>query len=531
MKSGMGVVPNDVTYPILGLDTLSPSNEKDPRLSPDLQNVVVLKGILQKRKGYQTIGGDLTDPVIALVEFETADAVKILIAITTKKEYKYDAAGDAWTNITYQETATDVDRTGDEEDTIDWSVLIGTDDDDEAAKWFVFTNGKDKPRYWDGTMDKFGLYEPDIPSFVTCRAIAQFYGHVVLANVTTTDQARQAVIWSDTGKLLDFTGENSGLQTVTEASGDLLRLIPLGDRLVIYADNSISMIAYVGGSIIYSFETSLQETRLVSPRCVVNIGPFHVFMSQEDIVLFDGSRLTTPIGQKIYREYREILSVEHRERSFAFHDSAKRTIWFAVPIDDATSIFYTLEYNLQDYNASVWLRQRTAARPYALGFFSRDNTLAWDSPALAGLSWNQITFTWGQASLRKAFPVRVIGTSSRVLLNDETLPNDSNTVIESYWDSIDFTVPGAFESENGRWLEIEIELSGIEVDVYISIDEGETYTLLEHLELTPKFVVYKVLCDVVSPHTRVRLKNACLDSDFLFTGFLRLWCTPAGITG
>jgi hypothetical protein len=503
---------------------------EDPHLSPRCENILINKGLVEKRKGYQPLGAVLPDPVVAVFEFETAAAVKKLIAITTKKEYVYDQTGGVWTNITYQNGGNDVDRTGDETATIDYTVLTGVDGGGAFARWILFTNGVDQPRYWDGVAGKFALYNPDLAGFVTCGCVAQFYGHVFLGDITVADHERQTVAWSDTGKLLDFTGPNSGVAILTEAQGTLVRMLPLGDRLVAYSENAINLIAYVGGDIIFSFESSLQETRLVSGRAIVNIGPYHIYMSQEDIELYDGSRLHQSIGGRIYREYRQDLFVELKSRAFAFHDAAKKTIWFNVPISDTTSRYYVLEYDLSDITKSTWVRYEFRDRPVSMGFFSRDSTLFWNSAAIAGLSWRSVELTWDQASTRKGFPTRVFGAANRVFTSDDVIPNDNGSIIPSFWDSIDFTVPQGFESELGRWIELELELKGVECDISISLDEGQTYQLLDTLALNSQWKKYSVFCDEVSSHLRIRVENNCPNSSFQLR-WLRAWATPAGPNG
>jgi hypothetical protein len=154
MKTGRGYTPADSIYPLEGLNTLDPSTQARPNFSPNCENVVIDKGILLKRKGYQALGST-ADPTVALIEFEDISGIKHLLRITTTKQYKYDAVADTWDNITYQVAAADVNWTGDEEDVVDWAVVSGVDT--TFKKWVIITNGIDPPRYWDG-QDLFKLY-------------------------------------------------------------------------------------------------------------------------------------------------------------------------------------------------------------------------------------------------------------------------------------------------------------------------------------------------------------------------------------
>jgi hypothetical protein len=525
MKTGRGYTPADSIYPLEGLNTLDPSTQARPNFSPNCENVVIDKGILLKRKGYQALGST-ADPTVALIEFEDISGIKHLLRITTTKQYKYDAVADSWTNITYQVAAADVDWTGDEEDVIDWAVVSGVAT--TFQKWVIITNGKDQPRYWDG-QDLFKLYAPTYPNFQTCKTIALFYDRIVMGNILTTSQERILVAWSSPGDLIDFVSDGTGASLIPGSRGEILKLMPLGDRLFIYSNNSIAKMTYVGGFILFSFEQVLEETRLVSARSIVNIGPYHLYMSQENIVLFDGTRLTREIGDRIHRKYREELYVEHRYKAWAFNDAAKRHVYFNVPISSSQSRLYQLDYNTFDMAQCKWVPQKLTDRPLSMGTFSREYTLTWDSAAIAGLTWVSADMTWDQASIRKGFPTRVVGTSSRVFLADDTTQSDAGSVISSYWDSIDFTVPQAFQSQLGRWIEIELEMQGVEIDVYFSLDEGGSYEFVESLYLTSRWKKFNVFVDPMSETFRIRLVNNCLNSSFQLR-WLRVWFQPGGPT-
>lgn len=529
---GLAYVPQDGVFPFLGLDTFTPSTQLDGRYSPGLENVELQKGIVGKRRGYlklgdtleDSLGGAQADPVIGVHEFETLSGTKILLAFTTKRQYKWD--GTDWDNITYASGGSDVLWTGTEDDWLDVATVSGLDSTGTYKKWVVISNGKDTPRYWDGSLGTFLRFHTDTvanggalllyPSFVTYRAMAQFYNHVVIANVQATATQRNLVAWSDTGDLVDFTGTGSGSALLPDSKGQILRLLPLGDRLVIYSENSISFITYVAGDLIYSFENVLNETRLVSARSIVDLGPYHLFLTEENVMAFDGSKFPRPIGDRIFRQYREELYVPARKKAFAFHDAARQHVYFSVPTKSNKSVFYRLEYDLSDMSRSAWTRLNYTDRPVSMGTYSRNATLFWNSASLAGLAWNEVTMTWKQGTIREAFPIRVFGgTSGEVFIDDEIATRDDTVAIDAWWDSKDFAVPQSFRSVVGRWLEIELDLKGYEADIYTSTDEGETYVFQTKLELESNWRKYTVPVDLMSKHLRVRVRNACINSRFL----------------
>jgi hypothetical protein len=85
--------------------------------------------------------------------------------------------------------------------------------------------------------------------------------------------------------------------------------------------------------------------------------------------------------------------------------------------------------------------------------------------------------------------------------------NDGSTIVESFWDSIDFTLPQVYKSQEARWFELEFEAKGSGVDVYYSIDSGNTYSLLKSVTLGEDEDTYRIFIDKTAPQFRVRFKN------------------------
>lgn len=587
------------SYPLRGLDTYIPSTMLDTGLSPQMNNVLATKGTILTRAGYSELGTSIvdidaaaiTDVVVALFEFETLTDTRWLVAITTKRQYRYDAAAGEWDDITALGTTHTIDDTdssgntftisgegdlsaefpdddtmvvsgtatndgtykivgttwsdpdfiievdnvttssetgsvavhqewtGDETDYVDWA--LGTDN--SGRRVFV-TNGKDTPVTWDGT-GNFALFQPTYTNFVTCKTFEIFFDTLLMGNITTTSSEPQLIAWSDIAEFDEFESGSAGFNLIADSQGPIKKLLRLGDRLSIYSDNSIGVVTNVGGTSIFSFEQLIQNTRLLSPRTIVSLGPYHLYASQENIYLFDGSRMVRPIGDPIHKTYRQEISLENAVFSHAFADIVKNTVFWTFPLTETSSVVYTCEYNIYDINRIDWSRSEYAHRPTSRGFFSRDSDLTWDSAQLVGLSWNDMSDAWIAGSFRADFPVRVFGSSGKIFLDDGAQRSDDGEIVEFRWDSKDFVLPEAYESQHGRWTEVEIELRGSSVDVSYSLDQGQTFTLQETLTLTSQWAMYKVYVDVSSRTFRFSLAKSG-DAEWCEMRFFNVWVRP-----
>lgn len=525
MKSNKSYLPATSIYPFRGLNTLDPSPEANIQTSPDLVNMDIVKGALQKRRGYSLMGDTLTDPVIGVTEFEDVAGDKFQLAFTTRHQYKW--SGTSWTNM----SNTSSTWTGSVADPIEMTPIAGLDGSGSYKKWILVTNGKDTPKYWDGVAAKFVDYAPSgIANFKTYRTAAFFYDHLLLANVTYTSgtPTRNVVYWTDTTKLLDFAGTNGGAALLSDVQGEIVKLSSLGDRMAVYAENSIHTMTYVGGTVIYTFEKIINDTRLVSMQGIVNVSGFHLYLNQENVIWFDGSKILRVMGDQITRTFREELYVNDRELAFGYHDAAKRRIYFSIPTGPASSKVYMMEYKTEDWVNSVWTVHEYNDQPGCMGDFSRDVTLTYDSSTLVGVTYNACNFTYNQGTVKGGFPLRVFGTQDgRVAVCDDLLTADASESIEAYYDTIDFTVPTSYQSQFARWIELEVDAKGFEVLVSYSVNEGQSYTEIQNLELIGSWQKYKIPFDVMSKTLRFRFSNLCVNSKFELR-WIRVWLRPGG---
>jgi hypothetical protein len=279
--------------------------------------------------------------------------------------------------------------------------------------------------------------------------------------------------------------------------------------LIIYSEDTIHAMTHVGGNDIFAFQRLLSDTRLASGRAIVDISGAHLFLSQENIYYFDGTRNLLPMADKIAIQMREELQQSLKNRAWAFLDKAKNHIYWAIPSSDTTNVIYKMEYSTYDIRQIRWAKHNYASRITAMGFWHRIDGLRFNSASLAGKTYDKLAMRFNQASLKNGFPQRVLGYANAAVLSDDTIWDDNGAAVDSIYDTIDFTVPqGIYLSEYARWAKLEVELRGSSVDVYYSTDHGATFTFVQTLTLTSDWVKYKVDIDVFAATMRFRFRNA-----------------------
>jgi len=449
----------------------------------------------------------------------------------------------ATTNGATDETASlVVPSTGTINNPIDW--VVGTDDTDT---YLFVTNGIDNVLWYDGT-GQFSNYNPaDINAGGSFKAttVALFFNHLVFGNFTDAATKEKYLIWSNDGNFQEADGFTSGVndtageQLLPDSQGPILKLLNLGDRLAIYSENAIGLFAFVGGNLVFSYEQVLRETRLLSPRAIVNLGPFHIYISQENFYLFDGTRLLRTVGDAAQGDYRGNINLDLANQAFAFHDSPVNEVYFVIPTSGTTTRIYLVEYDLFKIENTRWSPHVYNDQITSMGFFTRGDEvstgtgLTWDAGILASTSWTggakdiDQTLPWNSGSIREGFPVRILGTQAGVTFQSDGISQDDNgTSFTSVWNSKDFTFPQVYASEFGRWIDVDVELRGAKVTIDISVDAGISWkNVVTDQVLTSNWTRYKFPVDVFGETCRLRFYT---NGSGFSLKWLRIWVRPGG---
>jgi hypothetical protein len=526
MKPQMGYTPVQSVHPFAGMNTTNASTLLNPSVSPSLKNVTVVDGNLKKRKGYKLLGNLSTGglQIMELISFQDGSGNTHLVAVSTARCYVYEYTTNTWTDITGLAALT-----GDETNLISYVSATGTD----TGRVLLITNGKDKPRFWAGNHGvPFADVNFNLPSFVTCQCFAYMNDTLIMGNVTTSSAAPQTVVWANAGQVLEWLAGTSGAETIYDALGAIVAMVPLSNSMVIYAKDSIHVMTFVGGAAVYTIQKVVENTRLASARAIVNLGPYHLFMGQENIQMFDGSTVSVTVGDEIHESYRNSLANNLLHRAYVSLDRSRKNVYFNVPVNQTSGGYrmdvYVLNYDLKSFQNWRWVLHNYGNTITSMGFYVRENSLTWGDATIAGVTWAEMSGVWGTSSGTKGFPSRVLGTSSgSVMLADESSPDDNGVTIDSSWDSIDFTLPQEYQSEIARFLELELELTGGSVDVYYSTDRGVSYSLAQTVSLSAGWGFYRVPVDGIGRTVRVRVREAS-PTGYWEMRFLRAWFTPAG---
>lgn len=414
-----------------------------------------------------------------------------------------------------------------ETDVIDFLSVV----DAPIGARLLMTNGVNNPRVWSGLLtENFYRWAPVYSGFVTNKTFGMFFEHLFMGGIVSSVNEPQVIAWSDSGTFNNFEDGASGVQLLHQLIGGIKALVPLGDRLVIYSLDAIAVGIFVGLPAVFAFEIVIPVgTRLVSPKSIISINIGHVYASEENFYVFDGTRGLRVVSDLIRTDYKAVKDQDKLHRVTAVNDHSKRTVYFAIPDLEGGTTVYSVEYDIFNLDSLVWGKERYAHIPRSFGFFTNSSVVTWADTVQeaslfpSGVPWSEELAVWGSEGDQVDFPVRTFGSNNgKVFIVTEGVLTDAGTTALGLYETIDFTVPEPFLSQFGRWGEVEFEAGGGTITVKVSTDLGAVFETIGTAVINGTFTTVRMPIDKHSRTLRVRFE---FNADFKLR-WVKVWVRP-----
>ncbi len=504
----------EIITPILGLDkTLTPSMIPS-RNTPNVANCNAYYGLIQKDYGttlFATGTGATLGAPTSLIYEANFGANSTLQVFTHTAMCKYSSGADSFVNDgqTYSGTFTDV-----------WSACIHNDA-------LIYTNGiqliQYKPTYSSTGTDMGGV---DTSSYKAV-AVVSFAEHLNAYRTTEAgNENRKRVRWTKAGTLgytgTDWTAGTANFVDLIDMEGSLQTAERLGNNaVVIYAEGSIHLQEWVGGSDVYRFTKMIVNKGVPSRRAVVANQTVHYVLTRDNIYEYSGGRDLKPIGDPIKPEY--VASMNNAAMSYAFMDFLPDESELRVYIPTGTSTQPDTCYICKVSENYSWFKD--TRHHTSKGIFSRPTGLT-----IGQLQGNIGVQNWkfGDLSVAAGAITYLNGeVSGRIVKRDKTVYSVSesgtnapqsfvfDTKDLSSVNDIDPLVRNRYQlteymDNQSRWLQVKVEAQGAgSMQLHYSTDEGRNFIEFDDspFALIPDWYMYVADVDVAAEKFMVRVSN------------------------
>jgi hypothetical protein len=268
----------------------------------------------------------------------------------------------------------------------------------------VATNGHDAPQTW--PLDSGGVPQKTVP-FVRlrnfpegkkCKVIRSFRTFLVGLNwVRTNEEPRlvkwsteanygnQPVSWDESDATLD-----AGEYELADTPGDIIDGLPLGDSFIIYKDDSIYIMNYVGTPYIFSFKLLSPTIGLLAKEAVAEFEGGHFFIGNSDFYVCNGQTVTPMLSNRLRRTVFDELNGDNYQKCFVAADYVRNEMMACYPAGSSTVVNKALIWNWKDNTFSF--RDLPDTSHISSGIVEITAGATWDA---SSETWDADSDPWG----------------------------------------------------------------------------------------------------------------------------------------
>ena len=329
------------------------------------------------------------------------------------------------------------------------------------------TNGKDAPQvhYKLGGADTISTDQmidfPNWPTGSTAKYVAAYKSFVVCGNVVDESGKHlpNAVWWSHPSDPGFFPGDgpeaalgwdvanpesSSGRSELGRNSGAIISMVPLRDSLMIYCENAVYRMSFVGGQYIFKFIELFGNTGIFGPNSVVEYDGMHFCVGKDDVYIHDGQQRKTISDGRIKRYLYDNLSIDDRNVLNVIARRDISEIWVMYRKTKTVSGQIANDHALiWNYEDNVWTEttldltgggytERISASTVTIKELPR---LIEKSDTDAGIQYDLATFTYDSseaANLNYGTTVQLIGQQDYIAVG--TLIDSSNNHLNNQFE-------------------------------------------------------------------------------------------------
>jgi hypothetical protein len=307
------------------------------------------------------------------------------------------------------------------------------------------TNFRDPPQFWAtaggvyATATKLVELSNWEASADLCKSIKSFKTFLIALNMDrSTVPYPKLVKWSNEAAShapptswdeADAT-KDAGEYELADTPGDIIDGLQLGESFMIYKDDAIYIMNYIGTPFIFSFRLLSPTVGILAKNCVSEFSGGHFFFGKTNIYLNNGQTISPLLTDRMRREVFENLDGDNFKRSFTVADYNRNEMLACYPAGGYT---YPNRAVIWNWNTNT-LTIRDLPNPSSMGFgvafvsttsdaWGAETTLNGTITAGSPASGASLTVTATGASTGKpAFP-----TSGTVVVDEEQITYTGTT--------------------------------------------------------------------------------------------------------
>ena len=313
-----------------------PSYTLPPEAWSDGNNVKFANSNAYKAGGQEQVYGTLNAEPYFLLPWNYSSEYRWLYAAADEIHY---TDGNSHTNVTrYTTTPGDDDYSAGSNPNWTGGVLSG-------VPILNHDNGTDYPQQWDAGNSRFADLS-NWPVNVYCKAISLYKNFIIAYDITKSAVNYPYLVkWSDVADPGTVPGSwdetdatvLAGENPLSDTDGKVLNGLQLGDTNVVYKQDSIINMNFVGGVNVFGFRTATNVIGAVGKKAMASFMKRHIVVGEYDVVQYDGYQVQTIIDERNRKYLFGSMSDTYKARTVVQVNYANQEVWIGyVGVDSTT---------------------------------------------------------------------------------------------------------------------------------------------------------------------------------------------------
>lgn len=145
----------------------------------------------------------------------------------------------------------------------------------------------------------------------------------------------------------------AGEQDIADGYDKIIDGLPLRDSFMIYKENSIWRMDFVGGQYVFKFTKVMGKSGAMNLNCIGDIDGAHVVLTNDDVIIHDGNTSTSILDKAMRRWLFQNIDPTNYAKSFVFVNPQYNEVYICFPKAGSTVCDTSIVYNYLDKTVST----------------------------------------------------------------------------------------------------------------------------------------------------------------------------------
>lgn len=297
-------------------------------------------------------------------------------------------------------------------------------------------NEVDPPQQWNLDTESRCKVLDNWPANTFCKSMRAYRNFLIALNVTKGEQNYPFMVkWSspaDPGGVpatWDQTDQNAeaGEYDLAEGGDRIVDGLQLRDSFMIYKEQSVWRMDYIGGQFVFSFRKVLGLSGAMNRNCIVELDGVHFVLTGSDVVVHDGQSATSVLDDVARDALFQDMDTDFNHLSFVFKNPFLNEVFVCYTSIGGTAPDKALVWNYKDKTVTY----RDIPNLNHANYGKVDNSLG-ESWASDNDPWESDLTAWNQPDNVPNLARVLMASDDKQLLLLDAAATFNGTPIESY---------------------------------------------------------------------------------------------------